>query len=168
MSIWVDLSHTLLDRSIISTRRPVLAAEYQEQAQMQCDLLWPGWCGCYVILHVKPFDFCPHSSPCYYMFGRVQAHIIDDLVSSALLCWDDLVSSEIIWWDDVVSSEIMRWDDLVYPPEFSVFSNPWEAAVELYGHLRSRTFGYGISLDLSKPWRWCQTVSILWGNLYTF
>jgi hypothetical protein len=51
----------------------------------------------------------------------------------------------------VVSSEIMRRDDLVYPPEFSVFSNPGEAAVELYGHLRSRTFKYVISLDLSKP-----------------
>ena len=49
-----------------------------------------------MILHVKPFDFLPRLSPCYCMFGRVGAHIIDDLVSSALLCWDDLVSSEII------------------------------------------------------------------------
>ena len=129
----------------------MLAAEYQEQAQMQCDLLWPGWRGCYVILHVKPFDFWPHSSPCYCMFGHVRAHIIDDLVSSALFWWDDLVSSELIWWDDVVSSEIIGWDNLVYPPEFSVFSNPWEAAVELYGNLRMRPFGYEVSLGMFRP-----------------
>ena len=63
---------------------------------MLCDLQWFGWRGRYVILHVKPFDFWPRSSPCYCMFGRVRAHIINDLVSSALLCWDDVVSSEII------------------------------------------------------------------------
>jgi hypothetical protein len=62
---------------------------------MLCDLLWPSWHGCYVILHVKPLDFLPRSSPCYCMFGRVRAHIIDDLVSLALLCWDDFVLSEI-------------------------------------------------------------------------
>ena len=42
-----------------------MAAEYQEQARMLCDLLWPGLRGCYVILHVKPFDFWPRSSPFY-------------------------------------------------------------------------------------------------------
>ena len=93
----------------------MLAAEYQDQARMICDLPWPGWQGCYVILHVKPLDFWPRSSLCYCMVGRVRAHIIDDLVSLTLLCWDNLVSSKIIWWDDVVSSGIMRWDDLVSP-----------------------------------------------------
>ena len=66
----------------------MLAAKYQVQTWMLCDLPWSGWRGCYVILHVKPLDF-----------GHVRAHIIiffDDLVSLALLCWDDVVSSEII------------------------------------------------------------------------
>jgi len=72
MSIWVDF-HTLLDRSIISTRRPVSTTEYQEPTRMLYDLSWSGWRGCYVILHVKPLDF-----------GHVRAHFIivyfDDLV----------------------------------------------------------------------------------------
>ena len=54
-----------------------METEYQEKTRMLYDLLWSGWRGCYVILHVKPPDF-----------GRIQAHIIvyfDDLVSSALL-----------------------------------------------------------------------------------
>ena len=67
----------------------MLAAKYQEQTWMLCDLPWSGWRVCYVIFHVKPLDF-----------GRVRAYIIivyfDDLVSSALLCWDDVVSSEIV------------------------------------------------------------------------
>ena len=66
-----------------------MAAEYQEQTRMICDLPWSGWHGCYVILRVKPLDL-----------GHVRAHFIivyfDDLVSSALLCQDDVVSSEII------------------------------------------------------------------------
>jgi hypothetical protein len=56
-------SHTLLNKSITSTRRPVLAAKYQEQAQMLCDLLWPSWHGCFVILHAKPFDFLATFKP---------------------------------------------------------------------------------------------------------
>ena len=66
-----------------------MVAEYQEPTRMLCDLLWSGWCGCYVNHHVKPLDF-----------GHVRTYIFivyfDDLVSSALLCWDDVVSSEII------------------------------------------------------------------------
>ena len=33
-----------------------MAVEYQEKTRMLCDLLWSGWRGCYVILHVKSLD----------------------------------------------------------------------------------------------------------------
>ena len=53
----------------------MLAAEYQEQGRMQRDLPWPDWCGCYVIIHVKPKSFGrvrAHD----YCFSRVRAHIM--------------------------------------------------------------------------------------------
>jgi len=39
--------------------------------------------------------------------------------------------------------------------------------VELYGHLRSRTFGYVVSLDLLCLLIMEGIVPIMWGNLYT-
>ena len=39
--------------------------------------------------------------------------------------------------------------------------------VELYEHLRSRTFGYGVSLGLFGPLITKGIVPIVWGNLYT-
>ena len=60
------------------------------------------------------------------------------------------------------------WDGTIrYPPEIGVFSNSWEAVVELYEHLRSRTFGYGVSLGLCCPLITEGIAPILWGNLYT-
>ena len=39
--------------------------------------------------------------------------------------------------------------------------------VELYGHLRSHTFGYGVSFGLFRPLIMEGIAAIMWGNLYT-
>jgi hypothetical protein len=49
---------------MISIRRPVLAAEYQEKTRGIGFLSWSSWHGCYVIFHVQAHDYC---------FGYVQA-----------------------------------------------------------------------------------------------
>ena len=53
-----------------------------------------------------------------------------------------------------------------YLPGFCV-SNPSEAIVELYGHLRSRTFGYEVLLGLFRPLIMDEVAPIVWENLYT-
>ena len=53
-----------------------------------------------------------------------------------------------------------------YLPGFCV-SNPSEAIVELYGHLRSCTFRYEVSLSLFCPLIMDEVAPIMWGNLYT-
>jgi hypothetical protein len=117
---------------------------------MLCDLLWPSWRGCYVILHVKPFDFWPHSSPCYCMLAVFEPILY-------MIWYHQHYYVGMIWYrlrlyDGMMWHHPSLWDGMIwYPPKFSVFSNPWEAAVELYRHLRSRTFGYRISLSLLLP-----------------
>jgi hypothetical protein len=49
----------------------------------------------------------------------------------------------------------------------TLFSNPWEAVVGLYGHLRSCTFGYGVLLGLFGLLIMEETVPIMCGNVYT-
>ena len=126
---------------------------------MDVDLPWSGWRGCYVILHIKPLDFWSRLSPCYCLFWPR---------SSPYYC--------LFWWFGIIGTIMLGWCGIIRDyemgrfgilPRLVCFSNPWEAAVELYGNLRMRPFGYEVSLDLSKPWRWCRTVSILWENLYT-
>ena len=39
--------------------------------------------------------------------------------------------------------------------------------VELYEHLRSRTFGYEVSLGLFHPLIMDELAPMVWGNLYT-
>ena len=46
-------------------------------------------------------------------------------------------------------------------------SKPLRAVVELYEHLRSRTFGYEVSLGLFRPLIMDEVSPIVWGNLYT-
>jgi hypothetical protein len=58
----------------------VLAAEYQEQTWMLCDLSWSSRHGCYVIFHVKPLDLAAE----YQEQTWIIIVYFDDLVSSAL------------------------------------------------------------------------------------
>jgi hypothetical protein len=51
---------------------------------------------------------------------------------------------------------------------FHIVFNPWEAVVGLYGHLRSRTFRYRVSLGPFGPLIMEGTIPIMWGNMYTF
>ena len=67
-----------------------------------------------------------------------------------------------IFCDDLVSSRLGG---------FGIFlvlcSNPGEAVVELYGHLRSRTFRYEVSLGLFHPLIMDEVAPVMWENLYT-
>jgi hypothetical protein len=97
-----------------------------------------------------------------YCFGRVRSHDMDYVVrwsgvdakwSSTLFCVDAKWSSTLFGVD-------AKWSS-------TSFFNPWEVVVGLYGHLRSRTFGYGVSLDMFDLLTTERTVPIMWGNVYT-
>jgi hypothetical protein len=81
--------------------------EYQEPTWGIGFLPWSGWHGCYVIFHVK-------------LLGRVEALVF-------LAVFEPRFSFVMICYHHV-------WGDLVFS-QFCV-SNPREAVVELYGHLR--------------------------------
>ena len=86
------------------------------------------------------------------VFGRVRA--LDYLGHVRAM-----FSFVMIWYHHVGGDLVSSW--------FCV-SNPLEAEVELYGHLRSRTFGYKVSLGLFHPLIMDEVAPIVWGNLYTF
>ena len=46
-------------------------------------------------------------------------------------------------------------------------SKPLRAVVELYEHLRSRTFGYEVSLGLFRPLIMDEVAPMVWKNLHT-
>ena len=93
-----------------------------------------------MIFHVKLLVFWPRSSPCLFLAVFEPCYFV------------------MIWYHHIGTIRCL--------PGICV-SNPGEAIVELYGHLRSRTFGYEVSLGLFHPLIMDEVAPIVWGNLYT-
>ena len=136
-----------------------MATEYQELTRMLCDLSWSCWRGFYVILHVKPLDLA--------MFERV-------LLLFILMIWYHRHCYVGMMWycprlyEGMMWYYLGLWDGTIrYPPKFSVFSNPWEAAILLYGSLGYHPSTYGVSLGLFHPLIMEEIMPIMWRNLYT-
>jgi hypothetical protein len=131
----------------------MLAAEYQEKTWMR---IFRGPIG---MVALSPLTWPRSSQYCYYVFWWFV------IIGTIMLGWFGIIRDCMMGWCGIIQDyEMWRFGILL---RLVCFSNPWEAMVELYGNLRMRPFGYEVSLDLSKPWRWCRTVSILWENLYT-
>jgi hypothetical protein len=51
-------------------------------------------------------------------------------------------------------------------PNYMWFSGPWVDRGSVVWIPKVIPSGYEISSGLSKPWRWCQIMSIMWENVY--